>query len=375
MAEPMRLPRRVLMTADAVGGVWTYALDLAAVYAGIGIRTMLAVTGPMAEAERRRADAVPGLTIETAPFKLEWMAEAEADLQRTESWLLGLAARYRPELVHLNNFAAALVPWGVPSVLVAHSCLATWWRAVHGGPPGAEWSAYLDRVRRAFRSADAVVAPSRAMRADLVAAYPGESLERIAVIHNGRDRRLFSPVAKEPFILCAGRLWDRGKGIVTLNEAAAGLDWPVHAAGPLEEPDGGVMLFEHLTCLGSLSEADLARQVGRAAIFCAPSLYEPFGLTALEAAMSGAALVLSDIPTFRELWDGAAAFAPPGDVAALHAELAVLSGDADRRSGLAEAARLRAANYSVAEAARRYAALYGELLARDTQPTLARAAG
>ena len=375
MAEPMRLPRRVLMTADAVGGVWTYALDLAAVYAGIGIRTMLAVTGPMAEAERRRADAVPGLTIEIAPFKLEWMAEAEADLQRTESWLLGLAARYRPELVHLNNFAAALVPWGVPSVLVAHSCLATWWRAVHGGPPGAEWSAYLDRVRRAFRSADAVVAPSHAMRADLAAAYPGESLEGIAVIHNGRDRRLFSPVAKEPFILCAGRLWDRGKGIATLNEAAAGLDWPVHAAGPLEGPDGGVMLFEHLTCLGSLSESDLARHVGRAAIFCAPSLYEPFGLTALEAAMSGAALVLSDIPTFRELWDGAAAFAPPGDVAALHAELAALSGDADRRSGLAEAARLRAANYSVAEAARRYAALYGELLARDTQPTLARAAG
>jgi glycosyltransferase involved in cell wall biosynthesis len=213
------------------------------------------------------------------------------------------------------------------------------------------------------------------MRADMLAAYPDERLERIAVIHNGRDRRLFSPVAKEPFILCAGRLWDRGKGITTLNQAAAGLDWPVHAAGPLEGPDGAPMVFEHLTCLGSLSETDLARRVGRAAIFCAPSLYEPFGLTALEAAMSGAALVLSDIPTFRELWDGAAAFVSPGDVAALHEELAALSADADRRSGLAEAARLRAANYSVAEAARRYAALYEELLARDTQPTLARAAG
>ena len=375
MAEPMRLPRRVLMTADAVGGVWTYALDLAAVYAGIGIRTMLAVTGPMAETERRRADAVPGLTIETAPFKLEWMAEAEEDLQRTEQWLIGLGARYRPDLVHLNNFSAALLPWGVPSVLVAHSCLATWWRAVQGGEPGPEWNPYLERVRRALRSADAVVAPSRAMRADMTVAYPEEALDGIRVIHNGRDPRLFAPVAKEPFILCAGRLWDRGKGIGTLNEAAAGLDWPVQAAGPLQGPDGSSVAFANFECLGSLSEADVARWVGRAAIFCAPALYEPFGLTALEAAMSGAALVLSDIPTFRELWDGAAVFVPAGDARALHAELRALSGDADRRSGLAEAARLRAANYSVAEAARRYAALYAELLARETQTTLARAAG
>jgi glycogen(starch) synthase len=375
LAQPMRLPRRILMTADAVGGVWTYALDLAAAFACMGIRTMLAVTGPMAEEERRRADAVPGLTLETAAFKLEWMAEAEADLQRTETWLVGLAARYRPDLVHLNNYSAALVGWSVPSVLVAHSCLATWWRAVHGGAPGPEWSSYLERVRRALRSAEAVVAPSRAMRADMTAAYPEEKLDQVRVIHNGRDPRLFSPVPKEPFVLCAGRLWDLGKGIDTLNEAAAGLDWPIHAAGPLEAPDGRSVAYPHLNCLGPLSEADVARWIGRAAIFCAPSRYEPFGLTALEAAMSGSALVLSDIPTFRELWDGAAAFVPAGDARALHAELRALSRDSDRRSGLAEAARLRAANYSVAETARRYVALYGELLARDTQPTLARAAG
>jgi glycogen(starch) synthase len=145
--------------------------------------------------------------------------------------------------------------------------------------------------------------------------------------------------------------------------------------GPLSAPDGNSVGFEHLRCLGALSEPELAKWVGRAALFCAPSRYEPFGLTALEAAMSGAALVLSDIPTFRELWDGAAAFVPPGNAEALRRELRALCEDSDRRAGLAEAARLRARNYSVAEAARRYATLYGELLARDTQPSLARAAG
>ena len=57
--------------------------------------------------------------------------------------------------------------------------------------------------------------------------------------------------------------------------------------------------------------------MARAAIFVSSSVYEPFGLAVLEAAGSGAALVLSDIPTFRELWDEAALFAPPGDAAGI----------------------------------------------------------
>ena len=51
----------------------------------------------------------------------------------------------------------------------------------------------------------------------------------------------------------------------------------------------------------------------RSAIFAAPSRYEPFGLAVVEAAISGAALVLADIPTFRELWSDAALFVSPDD--------------------------------------------------------------
>src|SRR3546814_16818778 len=69
--------------------------------------------------------------------------------------------------------------------------------------------------------------------------------------------------------------------------------------------------------LGVLGEASMAAWRERAGIFVSPSLYEPFGLAVLEAAMSGCALLLSDIPTFRELWDGAAVFTPAGDSDAL----------------------------------------------------------
>ena len=53
------------------------------------------------------------------------------------------------------------------------------------------------------------------------------------------------------------------------------------------------------------------RGIARAAIYALPAHYEPFGLSILEAAMSGCALVLGDIPSLREIWGDAAVFVHP----------------------------------------------------------------
>ncbi len=52
----------------------------------------------------------------------------------------------------------------------------------------------------------------------------------------------------------------------------------------------------------------MATAYAAATVFASMARYEPFGLAVLEAAQAGMRLVLSDIPTFRELWDGAAIF-------------------------------------------------------------------
>src|SRR5690606_35787981 len=92
--------------------------------------------------------------------------------------------------------------------------------------------------------------------------------------------------------------------------------------------------------------------------------YEPFGLAPLEAALAGCALVLADIPTYRELWEGCGEFYPPGDAAALAAAIRGLMDAEGRRRALAEAARARAAErYSPERMARQYEALYRELAA------------
>ena len=96
-------------------------------------------------------------------------------------------------------------------------------------------------------------------------------------------------------------------------------------------------------------------------VFVSAALYEPFGLAVLEAAAAGCALVLSDIPTFRELWDGAALFVAP-DEAAIADAIAALVADPARRAALGEAARARAARYTPDATAAAMAALHARLL-------------
>ncbi len=85
--------------------------------------------------------------------------------------------------------------------------------------------------------------------------------------------------------------------------------------------------------------------MARTLVFAAPALYEPFGLAILEAAGSGMALVLGDIPTLRELWNDAAIFVDPADDAALAEAIARLHAEPELAAALGAAAQARAARY------------------------------
>jgi glycosyltransferase involved in cell wall biosynthesis len=98
--------------------------------------------------------------------------------------------------------------------------------------------------------------------------------------------------------------------------------------------------------LGSLSMVDLREEYAACGLFASAALYEPFGLAALEAAHAGTALVLSDIPTHRELWDGAAVFVPPRDAEGFAACCAALLDNPDEAARLGALARQRAMTYS-----------------------------
>jgi glycogen(starch) synthase len=351
----------VLMTADTIGGVFTYALDLASGLHKHGIDVALATMGPpLSPAQRARARAVSGLSVYESGYKLEWMRDPWTDVQRAGDWLLTLENRVRPGVVHLNGYAHGHLPWNAPCLIAAHSCVLSWWAAVKKEQVPIEWSRYREVVRRGLTGADLVVAPSRSMLSQLECYYG--PLPQAKVIPNGRSDVDYRPGVKEPFILAAGRLWDEAKNIAALANVRASIDWPVCIAGHDCHPEGRASAAPNLHHLGILDATELAGYYSRAAIYCLPARYEPFGLSVLEAALSGCALVLGDIPSLRENWDGAAEFVPPDDTKALKGCLRKLISNPNRTRTLGALARERSRCFSLGAMVRAYVAAYSRLV-------------
>ncbi len=108
----------------------------------------------------------------------------------------------------------------------------------------------------------------------------------------------------------------------------------------------------------------------RASVFVSPALYEPFGLTVLEAAACGCALVLADLPSFRELWNDAAVFVAPRDAGALTTALQRVCRDENLRRRLQTVARQRARRYSRGAMLRAYQRLYQDMIIQADRPRL-----
>ena len=362
---------RVLMTADAVGGVWTYALELARALAPHDVEVVLTTMGRAPDAAQRAEVArVPNVTLFESTYRLEWMPDPWDEVASAGRWLEEIEREWEPDVVHLNGYAHAALPWRAPTLVVAHSCVCSWWRAVHGEAAPADWDRYRDAVVGGLRAADLVLAPTRAMLDALAVEHgmPGAA----CVVHNGRAPAEGAPSEKRPLVLSVGRLWDEAKNLRAIERVAPRLPWPVYVAGDaaLEAAPAGDAAPGVVRHLGRLSSADVQRWMGDASIYALPARYEPFGLSALEAALAGCALVLGDIPSLRELWDGAALFVDPDDADALDHALFTLMDDAPLRATMAGAARERADRYTPERMAAGYLAAYAALAPRRTMEAL-----
>jgi glycosyltransferase involved in cell wall biosynthesis len=354
-------PIKILMTTDIIGGVWTYSIGLASEFAAMGMEVHLVTMGPPPRAEKRAMLRDSRVRVIESPLALEWQDAGGDDLQNARRFLEDIEDVIQPDIIHLNSFREATFDWLAPVVVVAHSCVNSWGLACDDTEWLSEpkWRHYTRAVAAGLERAQAWVAPSQAFH-DIVCDLYRPSSPGL-VIWNGMPPAIPTVGSKRRFILAAGRVWDAAKNVSALARASKGLDWPVFVAGPGSDSHGGDS--GELTLIGNLSHTSLRARMQRAAIFASPARYEPFGLSVLEAASAGCALVLSDIPTFRELWSAAALFVDPGSERALHLALADLCADDRERARLQLAARQRSERYSLARTADAYHALYQRLLA------------
>ena len=361
---------RVLMTTDAVGGVWQYSLSLARGLAGeYGCQVLLVCFG---EPDRRDlADVASGLGIDlvTLKLRLEWMPGSTSDVQQALKEVGKLAHSWRADILHSNQFCFGGLDSYVSKVVVAHSDLLSWIAYHKQGGKLDDESVEADTGLRSYRTmvasglggATVVVSPSQFMAqcVDEIYGCPSE------VIHNGLWADIYQDGPKSGGAVVAGRLWDEAKQAKVAVEAADGLPVELQLIGPTEGPTGERARLPETSnarYTGALRWPEVRAALTSARFYLATSSYEPFGLSALEAALSGCAIVANDTPSFREIWGNAALFYRRNDAADLRSKLSMLIERPEEAVRLARAARARALErYSGQKMTQRYLRLYKTL--------------
>jgi glycogen(starch) synthase len=363
----------VLVTADTLGGVWTYARELVTGLVSRGVRVTLVSLGEIPLPEQTSwMDNLHGLEYRPTAFRLDWMQEGELDLEASSAYITALVQELKPDLLHLNQLCYGGLPVEIPRVVVAHGDMISWWKAIHGNEPKqtrwVKW--YREMVIRGLEQASAVVAPTVWMLDTLRACYTRP--RRDSVIYNGRNPIFFNPyVSKDDSVLAVGRLWDAGKQVSLLTQhehplpvCIVGSDAPV--TSPKIPIRADVKVAVDRVCMalkGPQTEAQLRTLYSRASIYAATSRYEPSGMTTVEAALSRCAIIANDIPSHRELWSDAALYFRANDANSLAAVIRRLSDERDLCRGYANRAYQRAREcFTAKRMIDEYLDLYQDLL-------------
>ena len=314
---------------------------------------------------------------------------SDADLVHCHTWYTHLGGL----LVQKAN--------SIPLVITVHSLepLRPWKREQLGG--GYDLSSWVERT--ALESANAVIAVSRETREDVLRHFAVQP-ERVRVIHNGIDAEFFAPdpatdaLARhgidpgQAYVLFVGRI-PRQKGIVHLVRAIRQLDpgiGVVLAAGQPDTPElaaevkAGVEAAQGerpnvVWIAEMLSREEICQLYSHAAIFVCPSVYEPFGITNLEAMACERPVVATAVGGIPEVVvDGETGLLVPVEFRSddpmtpadperlandLAAAINALMADPERRAAMGRAGRRRAVEqFSWSSIAQQTVALYQGLL-------------
>jgi starch synthase len=293
---------------------------------------------------------------------------AGADLAHTHTWYANLGG-HLAGLIH-----------GIPHVATVHSLepLRPWKAEQLGG--GYALSSWCERV--SLESADALIAVSRGMRADVLACYPAIDPARVEVIYNGIDTDEYRPDPgtdvlerlgvdlDAPLVVFVGRI-TRQKGVPFLVEAALAFDpraQLVLCAGAPDTPEIGDEVARRVERLQAergnvvwvdemLPKRDVIQLLSHATVFVCPSIYEPLGIVNLEAMACEAAVVATATGGIVEVVEEGVTgllvpFEPRDDapeprdpeafVAGIAERVNQLIGDTERAREMGEAGRRRA---------------------------------
>ena len=313
------------------------------------------------------------------------------------------------DIVHTHTWYASMAGflakklYGVPFVLTTHSLEPLRaWKAEQLGS-GYAMSSWMERT--AMLDADAIVAVSNGTRADILRAYPDVDASRIHVIYNGIDLKEYQQTAAtdalvkygvdpaRPYVLFVGRI-TRQKGVTYLVEAirylpvgtqvvlcAGAPDTPEIAAEMNAKVEIALKQNPNIVWIEKMvTKAEAIQLYSNCAVFCCPSVYEPFGIINLEAMACRAPVVASAVGGILEVVvEGETGYLVPFEADAvtsfpvdavkfekdLAAKIADLLADPDKAKKMGELGRKRVeAKFAWEAIADQTIALYESLLTK-----------
>jgi len=272
---------------------------------------------------------VDGVRVLRARTDLPWIPDGDlvARMASANHQIVQLAAQldtWRPDVVHAHDWLVAWAGdtlralWGIPLVATIHATE----RGRHGGhlPPGmpaainaAEW--WLTYQARE------VICCSRFMAREVVDGFD-LPLDKLHLVPNGVDPRLWAPAApngdgREPLVLAWGRVqYEKGfqvlaSAIALLRQRVPGIHCVIAGRGSYLPDLQSYIDLEGVSDIvqlaGFVPDTDLRTLLHRAGCAVIPSLYEPFGIVALEAMAAGAPTIVARTGGLAEILDGTGA--------------------------------------------------------------------
>jgi len=357
---------RILLTTDTIGGVWTFTKELTTELLQRGHAVALVSLGREPSHEQQAWCAAQNMahgssfqfTASNAP--LEWMEKNESVFTQGAGVLLRVAKQFRPDLLHSSQFCFGALSLDIPKLVTAHTDVLSWADACR--PRGLERSRWLHQYRslvtQGLQACDAIASPTRWMAMELARHY--DDLPPSYLIRNGRSLEPPESRLRTVQAVTVGPLWDEAKNIEMLRTVNSPI--PIYVAG--ERRCGSSMAPRQMgraILLGSLPQSTLLTLFAHSSIYIATSIYEPFGIAPLEAALCGCAVVANDIASLREVWgDHALYFDGPRSLSML---LQQLNRDEGQLAQARQRSLARAHELTARRMADGYEAVYGELLA------------
>jgi glycogen(starch) synthase len=323
---------------------------------------------------------------------VRWVEAMNADMLEMGTLL---CERFEFDLVHSHDWLVAGAAQGV-----ARRIDRPWLTTIHATEFGRHqgWvktypQSHIHAQERAMaREADAIITCSRYMRSHVASVF-GVPAGRITVIPNGIDPRDVEPVVsdlsalrakyaapEERLVLLVGRLvYEKGfhlalDALAQVVKHAGNVRFVVAGTGTaeaeLKRQARRLGLRGHGSFLGWVGDDMLHSLYRVAEIAIVPSIYEPFGIVALEAMASGCLCIVADTGGLREVVPGDGTVGlrfPSRDSAALGELLERVLTDDAGRARLVAAAREHVLRFDWAEVARRTRGVYGGLEVRGSQ--------